>query len=283
MNLSIGTINPEWVENGDGAATACYDVERWLGGTPTEARDTVAEEVPVAMVYNGVSHAVMLATPADIEEFALGFSLSEGIIAHRRELLDFEIVAGNAGIEARMRTTAEREVALRGQRRALAGRTGCGLCGKESLAQAVGPCRAVGDQLRVTSDTIELANAKLPARQTVFACTGAAHAAAWCAIDGRVLLVREDIGRHNALDKLIGALASGEFDPATGFVLMTSRASYEIVQKAAAIGIELVAALSAPTGMAIRMAETAGVTLIGFVRDGRCTVYSHPRRLRRIH
>jgi formate dehydrogenase accessory protein FdhD len=182
-----------------------------------------------------------------------------------------------------LQTSAEREMALRQQRRTLTGRTGCGLCGKESLAQAIGPCRTVSADLRLTASAIERAASGLMQRQAIFARTGAVHAAAWCAADGGIRLVREDVGRHNALDKLIGALAAGSFQPARGFVLMTSRASYEIVHKAAAVGIELVAAISAPTGLAIRMAEAAGQSLVGFVRDGRCTVYSHPSRLRRMH
>lgn len=258
-------------------------VERWVGSNVDCTLDAVAEEVPVALVYNGISHAVMLATPADIEDFGLGFSVTEGIVATPREVTDIEILGGPHGIEARMTLIAEREVALRGRRRTLAGRTGCGLCGTESLDHAIRECAAVGDRLRLERGALVAAQQGLFQRQELFAETGAVHAAAWCGADGTVAVVREDVGRHNALDKLIGALLRAGEDPARGFVLMTSRASYEIVQKAAAVGIEAVAAISAPTGMALRMAEAAGVTLVGFVRDDRCSVYTHPRRVRRVH
>ncbi|MBI4984363.1 MAG: formate dehydrogenase accessory sulfurtransferase FdhD [Rhodocyclales bacterium] len=242
--------------------------------------DCVAEEIPVALVYNGISHAVMLATPQDLEDFALGFSLSEGIVGARADIYEVEILERANGIELKMRVAAACDVALRTRRRALAGRTGCGLCGVESLEQAqCRPMRVAAANARVAPAALTRAAAALAQRQRLHGLTGAVHAAAWCRWDGEVVCAREDVGRHNALDKLIGALAAAGLSGADGFVLMTSRASYEIVCKAGAVGIGLVAAISAPTGTAIRIAETAGITLIGFLRGGRFNVYAHPERI----
>jgi phenylacetyl-CoA:acceptor oxidoreductase accessory protein len=266
-------------------------VERWVGGGATRTEDLVAEEVPVALVYGGISHAVMLATPEDLEDFALGFSCSEGILARSSELYDLEQISQASGIELRMEIRAERQLALAERRRTLAGRTGCGLCGIDSLDQLAArmciPDRAAGPLPRVSigPGALRRAETELRSQQRLFDLTGAVHAAAWCAPDGSVLLMREDVGRHNALDKLIGARLSARrgVPPgecfADGFVLMTSRASYEIVQKAATVGISVVAAVSAPTGMAVRLAEAAGVTLIGFARGGQHSVYSHSGRI----
>ncbi len=257
-----------------------YGVQRWVDGGAISGEDRIAEEVPVALVYEGLSHAVMLATPQDLEDFATGFSLSEGIVSSARELYEVEVVDHPVGNEVRMRVPGERFIALRERRRAMAGRTGCGLCGVESLDQVIRhPAARVSAGGVVAAGALLRAQSELEAMQHLFHLTGAVHGAAWCALDGAVELVREDVGRHNALDKLIGAVAQqgGSFD--NGFVLMTSRASYEIVQKAAAVGIAVVAAVSAPTGMAVRMAQAAGVTLIGFARGERHSVYSHPQRI----
>ena len=261
-------------------------IERRAADGVTLVEELVAEEVPVALVYGGISQAVMLATPEDLEDFALGFSLSEGILVNIGELHDLEQINQANGIELRMEIRAERMQALRERRRNLAGRTGCGLCGIDSLDQLA--CRMqvlyakgdAGPPLCLTPDALSRAGAELRSHQCLFNLTGAVHAAAWCRADGHVLLVREDVGRHNALDKLIGArLAKRGADFADGFLLITSRASYEIVQKAAMIGISVVAAVSAPTGMAVRMAEAADVTLIGFARGERYNVYSHASRV----
>lgn len=256
-----------------------YGAQRWVGRVATPCDETVAEEVPVALVYNGISHAVMLATPADLEDFALGFSLSECVVGRRGEIHDIEIVEHANGIEVHMQLSAERAHRLKQHRRTLAGRTGCGLCGTESLDQLAGRAATVQSSAALRHGALQRALAALHDAQHLFHLTGAVHAAAWCNFDGGIELVREDVGRHNALDKLIGALAAqrGGFDG--GFVLMTSRASYEIVQKAAAVGIAVVAAVSAPTGMAVRVATDSGVTLIGFVRGERHCVYSHPERV----
>lgn len=259
-----------------------YGVDRWVSGVLTHVDEVVAEEVPVALVYNGVSHAVMMATPEHLEDFALGFSLSECIVGRATEILDLEVCERANGIEVRMQLSGERAQALKAHRRSMAGRTGCGLCGSESLDQLSRlrqGASAVHSNAVLAEGALPRAMAGLRDLQTLFHLTGAVHAAAWCNFDGRIEFLREDVGRHNALDKLIGALASQRRSFADGFVLMTSRASYEIVQKAAVAGIAVVAAISAPTGMAVRIANEAGVTLIGFARGENLCVYSHPERI----
>jgi formate dehydrogenase accessory protein FdhD len=244
-----------------------------------EQEEFLVEEVPIALVYNGISHAVMLATPNDIEDFALGFSLTEGILKSPSELYDVDVVQFTNGIEARLEIATERFVTLKDRRRNLTGRTGCGLCGVESLDAAVRNPEPVSDGLRVSPDAIHTALNNLSELQEVHKKTGAAHAAAFALPDGTVLYAREDVGRHNALDKLLGALASNKVDPKSGFVVVTSRASYEMVQKTASQGIALLAAVSAPTAYARRLAEQSNLTLIGMTRPGRLTVYAHRERL----
>lgn len=241
--------------------------------------DTVPEEVPVALSYNGISHAVMLASPADLEDFALGFSLSEGILAAPSELYSLELEAGERGVVVNMRIAEERFFALKSRRRALAGRTGCGLCGVESLDQVARPLAPLPPGPVFPAAALQRALADLRGRQPLRDRTGGVHAAAWADTNGELLLAREDVGRHNALDKLIGALVGGGFDPHAGFALVTSRASFEMVQKAASAGVPLLAAVSAPTGYAIRLAAEVGLTLAGFVRAGRHALYSHPERI----
>lgn len=260
-------------------AHGSYPASRHTATASRACAEILAEEVPVALVYNGISHAVMLATPGDLEDFALGFSLSECIVGRAGEILDLDIVEQAQGIEVRMQLTAERAHALKQHRRSLAGRTGCGLCGTESLEQLARRGGRVTSSAQVVQGAVTRALAGLGQRQTLFGLTGAVHAAAWCDLSGGIELLREDVGRHNALDKMIGALARGNRGFDEGFVLMTSRASYEIVQKAAAVGIAVVAAVSAPTGMAVRVAQDSGLTLIGFARGERYCVYSHPQRI----
>ncbi|HWU84463.1 MAG TPA: formate dehydrogenase accessory sulfurtransferase FdhD [Rhodocyclaceae bacterium] len=244
-----------------------------------EQEEELVEEVPVALVYNGISHAVMLATPNDIADFALGFSLTEGILQSPSELYDVDIVELSNGIEARLDIATERFVTLKDRRRNLTGRTGCGLCGVESLDAAVRNPAPVDDGLRVTPAAIHKALDNLSELQVVHKKTGAAHAAAFALPGGTVLYAREDVGRHNALDKLLGALAKNKVDPKSGFVVVTSRASYEMVQKTASQGIALLAAVSAPTAYARRLAEDSNVTLIGMTRGNRMTVYAHKERI----
>lgn len=256
-----------------------YSAFRCSDGNVIHSNEVVAEEVPVALVYNGISHAVMLATPQHLEDFAIGFSLSECIVGRPGEIQDLEIVEQVNGIEVHMQLSGERAHALKLHRRTLAGRTGCGLCGTESLDQLAKRVATVRSSAVLNEGALPRALAALQEMQPLFHVTGAVHAAAWCGFDGDVKLLREDVGRHNALDKLIGSLAARRIGFESGFVLITSRASYEIVQKAAAVGIAVVAAVSAPTGLAVRVAVESGVTLIGFVRGERHCVYSHPERV----
>ena len=245
-----------------------------------ERHDLVIAETPVALVYNGVSHAVMLATPCDLEDFALGFSLSEGILSSTDELFGLETERLCGGIEVDMHIAGERFFALKERRRNLAGRTGCGLCGVDSLSALRTELPDAPPGVAVPLEAIEMALASLPAAQRLFRDTGGAHGAAWVAADGTLGAVREDVGRHNALDKLLGALARpGSVSMAAGFVLVTSRASYEMVAKVATCGGSMLVAVSAPTTLAVQLAERCGLTLVGFARPGRAVVYSHPWRI----
>lgn len=267
-------------------ATRRLPGSRWESGSLCEGSELVAEEVPVALAYNGITHAVMLASPLDLEDFALGFTLSERIVRQRRDVYDIEVeegACGNAGgIVVSLRIAAGAMARLKGARAARTGKTGCGLCGVESLdyfeREACLPDAPAACGAPIDPAALHRAMAAMAGRQQLHHATGAVHAAAWADPQGTLVCVREDVGRHNALDKLIGALAQGGA-AAPGFALVTSRASFEMVQKAARAGFGLLAAISAPTALAVRMAEEAGLTLAGFVRGGRHVVYSHPQRL----
>jgi FdhD protein len=242
--------------------------------------DALAEEVPVALVYNGISHAVMLASPVDLADFGRGFSLSERIISNLNELYDLELMPPHAhGVEIRMEIASAAFAKLKQKRRSMAGRTGCGVCGIESLAALDMDLPQVSSDVQIPLGVILAAERALRQTQIINAATGALHAAAWVSVGGEILLLREDVGRHNALDKLIGALAFANTARAPGFVLLTSRASYELVQKAARANMPLLATVSAPTSLAVNMAQQAGLTLIGFVREHGAVVYAHERRL----
>ena len=253
---------------------------RRLTATGSEVlEETVAEEIAVALVYNGISHAVMMATPCDLEDLGRGFSLTEQIVESVREIYDIEVEAVAGGIEVRLDIAAQRMVALRERRRTLAGRTGCGLCGVDSIAAAMRPVARLARSALVSRQSIARAMASLPDAQPINRINGATHAAAWARADGTLLAVREDVGRHNALDKLCGALAAEAATPTDGFVVVTSRCSYEMVHKAAAMGAAAIAAVSAPTSLAIETAELAGIVLAAFVRDGRLTAYANADRV----
>lgn len=247
---------------------------RTLRPLNTAADEEVAVEVPIALTVNDISQAVMLATPADLEDFALGFGLAEGWFTSRRELLDIEVETRPEGMELSLTVTAACEQRLKARRRTLAGRTGCGLCGVESLTQlaAVQPSPVQAPAL--AADALDRALAALPAAQVLNARCGGLHSAAWCRPDGALVLAREDIGRHNALDKLIGALSRRDVDRHDGFVLMSSRASYELVHKTAMAGIGLLACVSAPSSLAIATARGLDLQLWAFVREGRATRYA---------
>jgi FdhD protein len=242
--------------------------ERWQN-------DDIAVEVPVALVYNCISHAVMMATPSDLADFALGFSLTEDIVHSPGEVSHIHQHNGTNGITMRLQITDECFEALRTRRRNMVGRTGCGLCGTETLKQAIRPVEPV-EAVEVSDEAVQHALGAINRFQPLQQATGATHAAAWCDLEGNILLVREDVGRHNALDKLIGALAKQDADKRLGFVLVTSRASYEMVQKAAKAGMGCLVAVSAPTSLAIEQAQLAGLKLIGFARDRRHVVYHDP-------
>ena len=241
---------------------------------------TVAEETPVALVYNGRPHVVMMCTPADIEDFALGFTLTEEIVASAGEVESLRAARFSQGIEVEIAIPEAAAEALRNRGRSLVGRTGCGLCGVTTIDDALRPGRTVAARGRFEPDAIFRAGDELPERQHFNERTGAVHAAGWATPDGHVVLAREDVGRHNALDKLIGAMVRAGIDPADGFAVVTSRASYELVQKCAVAGIALLAAISLPTGLAVRMAEASGITLAALLRGRSVNVYSHAERLR---
>lgn len=253
-------------------------VARWRAGSLAAQADWIAEEVPVAVVCNGRDFAVMMATPADLEDFALGFALSEGLIATADELLAVALQPQLEGLTLALTIPAERAAALAQRERGLEGRSGCGVCGSRRLEDLLRvPPRVTADP-RVDAAALDAALAALAARQPLAAATGATHAAAWAGLDGRIRLLREDVGRHNALDKLTGALQRAGYDRGDGFAVVTSRASYEMAMKAASAGIAVLAAISAPTALAIALADSAGLTLIGFARPGGCAVYTHAGR-----
>ncbi|MEM7208753.1 MAG: formate dehydrogenase accessory sulfurtransferase FdhD [Pseudomonadota bacterium] len=241
--------------------------------------DDVASEVPVCLSYNGISHAVMLATPDKLRDFAVGFSITEGIVDGASEIYDVETWQRPEGIEVALEISSRAFAGLKYTRRAMHGRSGCGLCGKESLKQLAPAAARVDGDFAINTSALHRAMRGLGGAQTLNHSTGAVHAAAWCDLQGNVICVREDIGRHNALDKLAGAFAAEGFDPHKGFAVMTSRISYELVVKSCAMGISLLAAISAPTAYAVDLATRAGQTLAGFVRRDNCVVYSHPQRL----
>ncbi|AXE31147.1 formate dehydrogenase accessory sulfurtransferase FdhD [Chromobacterium phragmitis] len=247
-------------------------VRRHRDGASGDAVDWVAEETPVALVFNGISHAVMMATPQHLEQLAVGFALSEGIVARREEIFDVEAGFVCGGTEVRLEIAQSAFLEMKRRRRALAGRTGCGVCGVESLAMldlAPEPIRKPAEPATPRAAAIARAAAELPGHQRLMQATGCAHAAAWCGRDGEVRMAFEDVGRHNALDKLIGWLSLDDISVGDGFVFLSSRASYELVRKAARVNIPMLATISAPTALAVEIARRAGVTLASFCRrDG---------------
>ena len=245
--------------------------------TPTS--DLVAQEVPVALQYNGVSHAVMMASPADLEDFVVGFSLTEGIIGRANEIYDIETLVLPAGVQMTIDIGSEAFAGLKDRRRSLTGRTGCGICGAENLDHALRQPPPVSTSFTLSSAAAHHAFVELRSRQPLQQATGATHAAGWIDPTGRLTLVREDVGRHNALDKLLGALARAGTDTTRGAVIVTSRASVEMVQKAAMLGVPILATISGPTGLAIAMAQQTGLTLAAFFREHGHVRYTHGHRL----
>lgn len=241
-----------------------------------EAQRTLAEECPIALVYNGTTAAVVMATPADLKDFATGFSLTEGIIDDISELQSLDIIPGPSGIELRMWLAAASEQRFRRRQRRLVGPTGCGLCGIESLADAARPTPRVKTHITIRADQIERALQVLSDAQSLNRATHATHAAGFFHPDQQLVAIREDVGRHNALDKLAGALACSDVPGHQGAVVLTSRISIELVQKAAAIGCSVLIAMSAPTALAVRTATACGLTLIAVARGSAFEVFSHP-------
>ncbi|MEP7099064.1 MAG: formate dehydrogenase accessory sulfurtransferase FdhD [Burkholderiales bacterium] len=264
------------------APTTRVDVRRISGARLSDRaeRDEVAVESPVALVFNGISHAVMMATPCDLEAFALGFALSEGLLASKAECHGIELVALDGGaFEVQLAVAASAEMRLKERRRTLAGRTGCGLCGIDSLSQldlSAGPLRPQAWVRTLEPDTVLRAIEQLASLQPMNALTGAHHAAGWAGPSGELTLVMEDVGRHNALDKLLGQRLLDGHTHDSGFVAMTSRLSYELVRKCARMEVPVLAAISAPTQLAIDIAAQAGMTLYGFCRDRRAVMYAGP-------
>ncbi|PKO50266.1 MAG: sulfurtransferase FdhD [Betaproteobacteria bacterium HGW-Betaproteobacteria-20] len=258
--------------------SGAFEVTEWRDGNLRITQDCLAEETPVALIYNGISHAVMLATAQDLEDFALGFSLSEGILQSAGELYGIEVQVQSNGIELHCEIASERFSQLKERRRTLAGKTGCGLCGAENLAQAMRYPAPLKAQHTFEAASIIRGLQAIQLQQKLQQKTGATHASAYVQADGTVNLVREDVGRHNALDKLIGALAKQNSDKA-GFIITTSRASFEMVQKTASAGVSMLVAVSAPTGLAVRVAMQCGLTLVGFTRENRHVIYSHGDRI----
>lgn len=251
-------------------------VRRHRIGDTTIASDNVGQEWPVALVFNGISHAVMMCTPRDLEAFAVGFSITEGIVERGSDIHDIEVFFRDSDdavlphAEVHLQVVQQAFVALKDKRRALAGRTGCGVCGIESIELLdLQPERVpdTGFLARVADDAIARAARELPAHQQLTKLTGGLHAAAWCDADGAVRYAFEDVGRHNALDKLIGHLILNREDTTQGFVFLSSRASYELVRKSARVGVPMVVTISAPTSLAIAIAKEAGLRLVSFARE----------------
>jgi FdhD protein len=251
----------------------------WRGGGPSVGRRSIPEETAVALTFNGGTYAVMMTTPQDLEDFAVGFSLSEGIIGSPADIDSLDIMRFDDGAELRMWLSRPRADRLDQRRRHIAGPTGCGLCGIESIAEAVRPAAVVGHDRQFSSKQIMVAMQSLPLRQTLNIETRAVHAAAFWDVAEGIVAVREDVGRHNALDKLSGALARASIAASEGIILLTSRVSVEMVQKSAAIGAPVMVSISAPTALAVRMADAAGITLAAIARADGFEVFTHPRRI----
>ncbi len=258
--------------------TGARTIELWQRHDLLEAKgDWLAEEVPVALVYNGISHVVMMASPKDLELFALGFSLSEGIIESPSDIYGIDVSPVCNGLEVQIELSSRRFMGLKERRRSLAGRTGCGVCGVEQLNDIDRPISPLPFTQTFDLNNLDAALNQMRDYQPVGQLTGCTHAALWLNENGQILEGKEDIGRHVALDKLLGA--RGREGWSNGAVLVSSRASYEMVQKSAQCGVEILFAVSAATTLAVEVANRCNLTLVGFSKPGRATVYTHPQRL----
>jgi FdhD protein len=256
------------------------EAHKWTaeGGLERE-RNFVAEEVPLALIYNGEPFSVMMVTPADLDDFVLGFSLTENIIKVRQDIDAVEFDFSDKGISAYISVDKSISDALTKRKKNLVGRTGCGICGEETLEATLNKYRKVSDTSEFDNNVIQRGITLLSSVQEMNQGVGTFHGAAWANEVGDIIAVREDVGRHNALDKLIGSLSTCDYQKNPGFVLITSRASFEMVSKAATANIGLLVAVSGPTSLAINTALECGITLVGFARDGRQTIYTHERRV----
>jgi FdhD protein len=261
------------------APTVAVASSVWRQQSTADGERIIPEETAIAFTYDGGSYAVMMATPHDLEDFALGFSFTEGLISSPADIRQLDIVEHDAGVELRMWLAEPRAAALSERRRYLAGPTGCGLCGIDSLDEAVRPVPRLRDGTTFSATEIMRALDTLPPRQELNRQTRAVHAAAFWRPGAGLLAVREDVGRHNALDKLAGTLIRDHVPGHNGMVLLTSRVSVEMVQKTAAIGVPLIVAVSAPTALAVRTAGTAGITLVAVARSDGFEVFTHPQRI----
>lgn len=249
-------------------------------GVSTPGARALPEEVPVALSFGGTTHAVMMATPADLEDFGVGFALSEAVVATRTDILALEIVEADQGFDVQMRLRDEVQASFSARRRKMAGPVGCGLCGIESIEEALRTLPGRDDvATEFSPEDIGEAVRSLAVHQKLRAETGAVHAAGFCRPKTGMICVREDIGRHNALDKLIGALARQDINPATGALVITSRVSVDMVQKAVIAGAGLLISVSAPTALAVRTAEAAGLTLVGIARGADFEIFTRPHRI----
>jgi FdhD protein len=260
-------------------AALVVDRQSWRASGPRWGNRSLAEETAVALTYNGGTYAVMMATPQDLGDFAVGFSLSEGVVNSAADIESLDLVRLNDGVELRMWLNEPEADRLRERRRHIAGPTGCGLCGIESIAEAMRPAAVVGGGRQFSSAQIMAAMRDLPSRQKLNIETRAVHAAAFWDEASGIVALREDVGRHNAMDKLAGALARSSVVASEGIILLTSRVSVEMVQKSAAIGAPVMVSVSAPTALAVRMAEVAGITLVAVARADGFEVFTHPHRI----
>ncbi|SFU18621.1 FdhD protein [Kosakonia arachidis] len=275
----MNDLHPKKHENAT-SVTGAREVSLWKRADLQQTQpDMLAEEVPVALVYNGISHVVMMASPKDLEWFAIGFSLSEGIIEHPAEIYGMDVVPSCNGLEVQIELSSRRFMGLKERRRALAGRTGCGVCGVEQLNDIGKPIAPLPFTQRFDLTLLDNGLAHLTDFQPVGQLTGCTHAAAWMLPSGEVTGGHEDVGRHVALDKLLGHRAREGEAWEQGAVLVSSRASYEMVQKSAMCGVEILFAVSAATTLAVEVAERCNLTLVGFCKPGRATIYTHPQRL----
>jgi FdhD protein len=255
-----------------------HDFERLSEHAREDHTAPLAVEVPVALVYNGRPHVVMMCTPADLEDFGVGFTVTE-VIAEAADITRVDIVKYSRGIELQIEIPVAAAERLAERGRALVGRTGCGLCGVEVIDEALREPRLVRSRLVASRSALWRASETLDAHQPMNHETNTIHAAGWASADGELRVVREDVGRHNALDKVLGALARSGKDASSGFLIVTSRASYELVQKAAVANVPLLAAVSRPTALAVELAEQAGITLVGLLRGRTANVYTHSERI----